>query len=173
MRLALSKYAPPAILLMSAHSTGHWHLDHIHFLLCVSVYSYIHLIPHEECITSIRAVKACGCLCSLHRDSSQTKPDCEPSLVWLLPAECSDVDDGAGAKPDCSVLAALAAAPKLYNCLCVYCQHCHSMSEGTFMRGKNIPSTVKNKYLYMRMKCHMLTSEDTAFDLDVRSNQKS
>lgn len=50
MRLALSKHPPPALLLKPARSMGAWHLDQIHFLPCVCVYSYIHLIPHEECI---------------------------------------------------------------------------------------------------------------------------
>lgn len=69
MRLALSKHLPQALLLKFAYSTGAWHLDYIHFLLCVSVYSYIHLIPHEECIVIIGTVKARGSLYSLRRDS--------------------------------------------------------------------------------------------------------
>lgn len=67
MRLAQSKHPPPALFLKLAHSTGVWHLDHIHFLLRVS--SYIHLIPHEECIVSVGMVNARGCLYSVHRDS--------------------------------------------------------------------------------------------------------
>lgn len=81
MRLALSKHLPPALLHKPACSTGAWHLDHIHFLLCVSVYSYIHLILHEECIVSIGTVKAQGCLYSLHHDSRVWPGLASPSRV--------------------------------------------------------------------------------------------
>lgn len=99
MSLALSKHLPPALLLKPAHSTGPWHLDHIHFLLWVSLYSYINLIPHEECIVSIGTVKALGCLYSLYRDLRWG----ESGLVWLLTAECSAIDNSMGTDPVCSV----------------------------------------------------------------------
>lgn len=99
MRLALSKHLPPALSFKSAHSTGAWHLDYIHFLPCVFVYSYIHLIPHEECIVSISTVKARGCLHSLHSDPRWG----ESGLVWLHPAECSAADDSPRGDPLCSV----------------------------------------------------------------------
>lgn len=99
MRLALSKHLPRALLLKFAYSTGAWHLDYIHFLLCVSVYSYIHLIPHEECIVIIGTVKARGSLYSLRRDSRWG----EFGLVSFYPAQCFVIDDSTGGEPLCNV----------------------------------------------------------------------
>lgn len=84
MRLALGKHLPPALLHKPAHSTEAWPLDHIHFLLCVSAFSYIHLIPHEECFVSIRTVKIRGYLDSLHRDSRVWPGLASPSRVLCL-----------------------------------------------------------------------------------------
>lgn len=84
MRLALSKHLPPALLHKPAHSTGAWPLDHIHFLLCVSAFSYINLIPHEECSVSIRTVKTQGYLDSLHHDTRVWPVLACPSRVLRL-----------------------------------------------------------------------------------------
>ncbi len=121
MRLALSKHLPPAWLHKPASSTGAWHLDHIHFLLCASAYSYIHLIPHEECIVSIGTVKAWGCLYSLHHDSRVWPGLASPSRVL-----CCRRQHWRRPSLQCLKWTNLAASLKHYNSLCRCWQHHHS-----------------------------------------------
>lgn len=128
MRLVLNKQLPQALLHKPAHSRGAWHLDHIHFLLCVSAFSYIHLIPHEECIVSIRD-------CESLRRPILTAPWLK-SLAW---AGCSQqsvlsaVDDRKGGDPLSSVCNMQtwqrhSSTTKAGAHLCRCCESCQSLA---------------------------------------------
>lgn len=139
MRLGLSKHLPLALLHKPTHGGRPWRLDRLHFLICVSVFSYIFFFNtsgrmyYEHGLQKPRAA-----LYSLHHDLRVWPRLDSPTATSALSA-CRRQQ---GRRPSLEYVQRrrLAAALKFQNGLCRCCYSCQSQAYPTLTESKSSKS---------------------------------